>query len=106
MCGVWSDPIGVGGNLYESFYVVALGAEGKERPEFKNKKTRIERMNNEQRKDNFIYVLRDTFTIITFTLTMYKLVVLYARIYVDVFFYRPNPYMFTVLSRADRKSVV
>ena len=65
----------MGGNLYESFYVVALGAEGKERPEFKNKKTRIERMNNEQRKDNFIYVLRDTFTIITFTLTMYKLVV-------------------------------
>ena len=57
-------------------------------------------MNNEQTKDNFIYVLRDTFTIITFTLTMYKLVVLYPRIYVDVFFTQTNPYMFAVLSRA------
>ena len=83
------DPIRVGGNLNESFYVVDLGAEGKEQREFKDKKTRIERMNNEQRKDNFIYVFRDTFTIITFTLTMYKLVFLYPRIYVDRFFY-PN----------------
>ena len=47
-------------------------------------------MNNEKRKDNFIYVLRKMFTIITFTLTMYKLVVLYPRIYVDVIFL-PNP---------------
>ena len=69
------DPIRVGGNLNESFYVIALDAEGKERREFKDEKTGIERMNNEQRKHNFIYVLSDTFTIITFTLTMYKLVV-------------------------------
>ena len=69
------DPIRVGGNLNGSFYVIALDAEGKERREFKDEKTGIERMNNEQRKHNFIYVLSDTFTIITFTLTMYKLVV-------------------------------
>ena len=88
------DPIRVGGNLNELFHVVDLGAEGKERREFKDKKTRIERMNNEQRKDNFIYVLRDTFTIITFTLTTYKVVVFHPRIYPT------NPYMFAVLSRA------
>ena len=75
------DPIRVGGNLNESFYVIALGAEGKEQGEFKDEKTRIERMNNEQRKDNFIYVVRDMFTIITFTLTTYKLVVFHPRIY-------------------------
>ena len=30
------DPIRVGGNLNESFYVIALDAEGKERREFKD----------------------------------------------------------------------
>ena len=47
------DPISVGGNLKESFYVVALGADGlEEQGQIKEKKTRIEIKNNEQRKGN------------------------------------------------------